>query len=214
MKLNKKINESLNGFIKGDSLSSASKEAMKNLSTVDLMLDLSSKKFCTSCGNKSCKDLVFPILKPNSDVLFLFSTVDEYDMAAHTFFGRGSRFLYSLINNLHIDNYSISTVVKCGKCIEEDVYNKCYSLYLIRELNIIRPKKIVCFGQSACNIVKTFLLKDNNYFNKNDDCAGVSKYNDTDVLFTNDLNYVLSFSENEMTERKNKVWKDLKNFFK
>ena len=212
MSLEKQINEQLKS-IKPSGLLTASKMANDNLKKVNLFLDLASKKQCLNCSNKQCTNLVMPIITENSDVLFIFSTLDEYDMTTHSFYGKGSRLLYSCIPALNIEKYSVTSVVKCGN-LSASAFENCYSYYLSRELDLIKPKKIVCFGANASNIIKSYFIGDNNYFNNDDDCKGTYTIDDINILFTNDINRICTYSEEEMTKRKKQIWNDLSNFIK
>ena len=114
MSLEKQINEQLKS-IKPSGLLTASKMANDNLKKVNLFLDLASKKQCLNCSNKQCTNLVMPIITENSDVLFIFSTLDEYDMTTHSFYGKGSRLLYSCIPALNIEKYNMPKEIKNKK---------------------------------------------------------------------------------------------------
>lgn len=213
MNLINNLNTELAGKIDNVVLQKTSNAVNFNVKKNNLLLDLASKKMCMSCPNKKYTDIVLPVLNRNSSVLFIFSTLDGYDKQTGTFFGKGSRLLYSIIDYLKIDSYSITSVLKCGGVCNKNCYELCHSFYTSREIDLVKPKKIICFGVSACNVIKEMFVGDSTTLIQNEDmCTGTDKVDDIDILYTLDLNNVLSFTGKLLVDKKRIVWNDVVNF--
>ena len=111
---------------------------------------------CTRCGlSRGRKNIVFGVGNPKADIMFIGEGpgADE-DEQGEPFVGRAGQLLNNMIAamGLHREDVYIANVVKCrppqNRAPERDEIETC-SPFLMRQVDVIRPKIIVALGATA-----------------------------------------------------------------
>ena len=111
---------------------------------------------CTRCGlSRGRKNIVFGVGNPRADILFIGEGpgADE-DEQGEPFVGRAGQLLNNMIAamGLRREDVYIANVVKCrppqNRAPERDEIETC-SPFLMRQVDVIRPKIIVALGATA-----------------------------------------------------------------
>ena len=121
---------------------------------------------CGSCQRCSLADtrtnLVFGDGNPDSPIMLIGEGPGEQeDLSGIPFVGRGGQLLDQMLDiiDLHRDKYYICNIVKCRPPKNRDPLNTeqdaCIP-WLRRQVQIVRPKIIVCLGRiAACRILRS-----------------------------------------------------------
>ena len=111
---------------------------------------------CTRCGlSRGRKNIVFGVGNPKADIMFIGEGpgADE-DEQGEPFVGRAGQLLNNMIAamGLRREDVYIANVVKCrppqNRAPERDEIETC-SPFLMRQVDVIRPKIIVALGATA-----------------------------------------------------------------
>ena len=111
---------------------------------------------CTRCGlSRGRKNIVFGIGNPKADIMFIGEGpgADE-DEQGEPFVGRAGQLLNNMIAamGLRREDVYIANVVKCrppqNRAPERDEIETC-SPFLMRQVDVVRPKIIVALGATA-----------------------------------------------------------------
>jgi len=111
---------------------------------------------CTRCGlSRGRKNIVFGVGNPKADIMFIGEGpgADE-DEQGEPFVGRAGQLLNNMIAamGLRREDVYIANVVKCrppqNRAPERDEIETC-SPFLMRQVDVIRPKTIVALGATA-----------------------------------------------------------------
>ena len=111
---------------------------------------------CTRCGlSRGRKNIVFGVGNPRADIMFIGEGpgADE-DEQGEPFVGRAGQLLNNMIAamGLRREDVYIANVVKCrppqNRAPERDEIETC-SPFLMRQVDVIRPKIIVALGATA-----------------------------------------------------------------
>ena len=111
---------------------------------------------CTRCIlHKGRTNLVFGVGNPNAELMFVGEGpgADE-DMQGEPFVGRAGQLLNNMISAMGLkrEDVYIANIVKCrppqNRTPEKEEADTC-SPFLMRQINVIRPKAIVALGATA-----------------------------------------------------------------
>ena len=111
---------------------------------------------CTRCGlSRGRKNIVFGVGNPKADIMFIGEGpgADE-DEQGEPFVGRAGQLLNNMIaaTGIRREDVYIANVVKCrppqNRAPERDEIETC-SPFLMRQVDVIRPKIIVALGATA-----------------------------------------------------------------
>jgi len=111
---------------------------------------------CTRCGlSRGRKNIVFGVGNPKADIMFIGEGpgADE-DEQGEPFVGRAGQLLNNMIAAMGIrrEDVYIANVVKCrppqNRAPERDEIETC-SPFLMRQVDVVRPKIIVALGATA-----------------------------------------------------------------
>ena len=111
---------------------------------------------CTRCRlHKGRKNLVFGVGNVNADIMFVGEGPGAYeDEQGEPFVGRAGQLLNNMISAMGIQRQDvyIANIVKCrppsNRTPERDECDTC-SPFLLRQIDVIRPKVIVALGAVA-----------------------------------------------------------------
>ncbi len=111
---------------------------------------------CTRCKlHKGRTNIVFGVGNPKAELVFVGEGPGhDEDLKGEPFVGRAGRLLTDMIKamGLQREDVYIANVVKCrppeNRLPEKDEIATC-STYLLRQLDVIRPKVICCLGSCA-----------------------------------------------------------------
>ena len=111
---------------------------------------------CTRCKlHKGRTNIVFGVGNPKAELVFVGEGPGhDEDLKGEPFVGRAGRLLTDMIKamGLQREDVYIANVVKCrppeNRLPEKDEIATC-SPYLLRQLDVIRPKVICCLGSCA-----------------------------------------------------------------
>jgi DNA polymerase len=112
---------------------------------------------CTLCElSKSRTNTVPGLGDPDADILFVGEAPGEKeDLAGIPFCGAAGKFLDEMLASIGLtrENVFILNTVKCrppGNRDPEDSEKEACKSYLTKQLEIIKPKLIVCLGRHSC----------------------------------------------------------------
>jgi len=131
----------------------------KNINSMPKELE-ELKKICINCRlcnlSKTRTNVVFGEGNPKADLMFIGEAPGEQeDKSARPFVGKAGKLLTKIISNvlnLSREDVYITNIVKCRPpnnrvpTIEEAI--KCRP-YLLKQIDIINPKILVCLGKTA-----------------------------------------------------------------
>lgn len=118
---------------------------------------------CTLCRlHKGRTHLVFGVGNPDADLMFIGEGPGrDEDLQGEPFVGRAGQLLTRIIMAMDLkrSDVFIANIVKCrppqNRAPSEDEAERCIP-FLIEQVNIIKPKVIVCLGSVAVqNLLKT-----------------------------------------------------------
>ena len=154
------------GFEYHESLS-LSTNSVDNINLPNDMYNLKDcVEHCYLCElSKSRKNILFGQGNINSDIMFIgdIPSVSE-DEEGHYFLGRSGEILSKMIENvllLDTNEVYITNIVKCrpnGNDLPKDQDIHTCSSYLHKQIELVKPKIIVCLGEMA---YKHFIKDDN-----------------------------------------------------
>ncbi|RKU24653.1 uracil-DNA glycosylase [Candidatus Poribacteria bacterium] len=132
-------------------------EPQTKLADVDLATLDADAKSCTKCGlHEGRTNVVFGVGNPNAELMFVGEApgADE-DLQGEPFVGRAGKLLTKIIEDgmkLKRDDVYIANVLKCrppgNRNPVPDEVETC-SPYLIRQIELIKPKVMVALGSFA-----------------------------------------------------------------
>lgn len=135
--------------------------ANKSLARNNLICDI-IKNNCIGCNSSNKNLYVLPEGSVFSDIMIVLSEPSELEGKIHTTaYDNFGRILDVIIDKLGLkrDNIYITNIIKCAKnCNLKDDAIVCAFNFLQREINIIKPKKIIAFGDLAISILNSMDL--------------------------------------------------------
>lgn len=220
---NSEINSVLATRLKESDIKIASDLCTKGSLRNRLNFDIMCRTGCNNCVNKCSKGVVIPEGNVNADVMFICEQPTEIDGKTNTvMFDAQGRIFTVIIDKLGIkrDNIYISPVIKCSTKAEdtEDLALMCASSFLLREISLVQPKKIIAMGTTATNIVRT-LLGGLDAVNevlsvRGEVFRGYLDDLEFDVLQTISTDFLLTKSGSMYEKYKMDIWKDISSFYK
>ncbi|MDR2655663.1 MAG: uracil-DNA glycosylase [Oscillospiraceae bacterium] len=118
------------------------------------------KSGCLNCGKCALAEMrtnvVFGVGNENAEVMFVGEGPGENeDLRGEPFVGRGGQLLDKMLRAVHLDrtkNIYITNIVKCrppgNRDPKPDEIADCFP-YLDKQIELIRPRIIVCLGRHA-----------------------------------------------------------------
>lgn len=179
------------------------------------------------CSNTNCivKDkCVFraiPNGNTNADVMFLNKMPTEYEMANMTSHcDRNGVFLSLVLDKMNVSRDCIycTDMIKCNAQLNEESYKECLQEYIMKEMECISPKIIICNGLSvlkACvknNLLQHILPEDIAYgkiYN-----ATLPSGTETKVIAIYDLDTVLKKTGDDYVACKTGLWSQIMSAFR
>lgn len=219
----KAISESLN-----DKLSSADIElGMDAVNQQVLKFSNLRTNLYRQCSNTNCKIKcknsfrAIPNGNINAEVLFLNKMPTEYEacnMSSHC--DRNAVFLSLILSKMNVSRGSIycTDIIKCSNCqLDEDSYNECIQTYLVKEIQYVAPKVIICNGLSVLKAC----IKSNVLIDLPSDITYGKIYNartvsgeSIKVIAIYDLDTVLQKTGEDYDKCKTELWKQILSAFK
>jgi uracil-DNA glycosylase len=160
---------------------------------------------CTRCKlHKARTNIVFGVGNPKAELVFVGEGPGhDEDIQAEPFVGRAGKLLTQMIEamGLRRSDVYICNVVKCrppeNRLPEKDEITTC-SPYLIRQLDVIKPKVICCLGACSAQTLLNTTQGISRYRGEWFDCRGAK------LIATYHPAYLL-----RNPAAKGEVWKDL-----
>lgn len=196
------------------------KGALKNR----LMLDILCRKQCSRCSNCITNDsnVVIPEGNVNADIMFVCEQPTEIDCKVNTvMFDAQGRVFTVILEKLGMqrDNVYITPVIKCSN----ENYNNmlainCASSYLLREIALVKPKKIVAMGTTAINVLRTLICNKNQIQDvlevRGQVINTVFDDNEISILQTISTDFLLTKAGSLYKHHKINLWNDITEFIK
>jgi uracil-DNA glycosylase family 4 len=132
---------------------------------------------------------------------------------------RNGVFLSLILNKMNVSRDSIycTDIIKCNNKLDEQSYNECIQSYLIKEIDFVNPKIIICNGLStlkAC--IKSKVLNDLpldvTYGKIYDAKTSLNKY--VKVISIYDIDTVLQKTGEDYEKCKTELWTQILSAFK
>lgn len=116
-----------------------------------IILEISAKYNCKSCLNYDNKDFAYPIGNPNSKIMFINNYTNVNSHIPLT--DKGGILFNVLLDKLNLSIHDVY-VTSISKCVTEDINTcfKCAATYLLREIDMIKPKVIVTLGETPARV--------------------------------------------------------------
>lgn len=173
---------------------------------------------CTS--KNKCIFRALPNGNTNADVMFINKMPTDYEVATMTSHSDKIGVFLSLIlkkMNVSRDSVYCTDMIKCNTQLDEQSYYECIQSYLIKEIEYVAPKVIICNGLSvlkAC--IKTGVLKNlptDITYGKIYEANTASDF-PVKVIAIYDLNTVLQKTGENYEKCKTELWTQILSAFK
>ena len=174
---------------------------------------------CTITDKSPFKSI--PQGQPDAKIMFINNSPSDYEMYSMTSCSdKEGVFLSIIIDKLkpYLDSKNISTnqiyytdVVKCNN-VTSDECNYCINRYLKKEIDIIKPKLIICNGINTLYSIANAGIIENlptsiDYGNIYTVTTSTGLY--FNIIAINNLNEILQKDGNEYTQWKNILWRQM-----
>ena len=218
----KAIIQKLNGKLSEQDLEKTTQIMNKQIELSSLMFKLRSACTDINCANVNrCAFRAVPVGNINADVMFVSKMPTEYEAcigASHT--DVNGAFLSLILDKLNVprSNVYMTDFIKCctGN-LDEASYNQCITNYFIKEIDIIKPKLIMCIGLP---LLKTF-VKTGIFDNLSETVSYGNIYNantksghSVKIMSIYDLDKVLQKTGDDYEKCKTELWGQLLAGFK
>jgi DNA polymerase len=217
----KAIEESLN-----DKLSIEDITTGMSIVNRQIMLSNLKSNLYRQCNNINCKvkdKCVFraiPNGNTNADVMFLNKIPTDYEignMCSHS--DRNGTFLSLILSKMNVSRDSIycTDMIKCNKQLDEQSFKECIYNYVVKEIEYVIPKVIICNGLSllkTCIKLKVInnLPVEVTYGKIYE--AETATGQPVKVIAIYDLDTVLKKTDSEYTRCKTELWSQILSAFK
>lgn len=215
------ISESLANKLSPEDISTGMSLVNRQVSISTLKTNLYRQCCNVNCQAKDkCIFRAIPNGNTNADVLFLNKMPTEYEacnMSSHC--DRNAVFLSLILNKMNVSRDSVycTDMIKCNTQLDEASYNECIQAYVVKEIEYIAPKVIICNGLSvlkAC--IKTGVLNglpSDVTYGKIYDASTISNV-PVKVIAIYDLDTVLQKTERDYERCKTELWTQILSAFK
>lgn len=217
------INSALLNKLKPEDIKTASDFCKKGALRNQLNLSIMCKINCNDCVNRCTKGVVIPEGNVNADTMFICEQPTELDGKTNTvMFDAQGRVFTVILDKLGIkrDNVYITPVIKCSTKTDNelDLALICSSTYLLREIALVKPTKIIAMGTTAVNITRS-LLGELDYVDDALQVRGQSFTGKLDgiqleVMQTISPDFLLTKAGSLYNKYKLDIWNDINNFYK
>ena len=159
----KQINEDLKVRLRQEDFVSSKERLEKIAYYNNFKLSLLTKRYCNGCGNKENNKIVLPYGSPFSKIMIVLSEPTENEGITHTVaFDSSGRILDVIIDKLvdksviKRDNIYMTNIIKCyKKCDDKQNSFICGVNNLQKEINLLKPEKIIAFGDLAISVLNS-----------------------------------------------------------
>jgi DNA polymerase len=156
------VNTLLFNKLSDEDIKASSEFAKKSALRNQLIFDIATKRDCEHCAECSNNLFVIPEGNVSADVMLVMDPPSEYDGKTHTsMFDANGRLMTVILDKLGLkrDNIYITHISKCCKTVEGlDAQYLCGAKFLLREIDLVKPKMIITLGDIAMRVVRAFLL--------------------------------------------------------
>lgn len=217
------INSILVNRLREEDIKSASDFCKKGALRNRLNIDIMCKSHCDSCINKCSKGIVIPEGNANADIMFVCEQPTELDGQAHTvMFDAKGRIFTVILDKLGIkrDNIYITPIIKCSTQVEDsyDLSLTCSASYLLREIALVKPSKIVAMGTTSVNALRALLGDLENVTDilsvRGTTFTGQLDGHTIEVMQTISTDFLLTKAGAMYNKYKMDIWNDISNFYK
>ena len=119
-----------------------------------------------SCSNTSCPikcntwARCIPNGKLNTEIMFADAYPNAFDVYGGCFTGITGEILHQGLSNINRDNIYCTTILKCNNIqdVNQNVIKCCLSFYFLKELENIKPKKLILTNAAYLACVKYNVL--------------------------------------------------------
>lgn len=172
--------------------------------------------FGINCANANkCTLRSLPSGNIDADIMFVGKTPTEYETCIGAFTDVNGAFLSLILDKLNIPRgnvYMTDFIKCCTNNLDEESYNSCINTYFAKEVDIIKPKLIVCLGLP---LLKTFVRA--NIFNGLSETvaygniynASTKSGNPVKIMSIYDLDKVLQKTGEDYEKCKTELWGQL-----
>lgn len=218
------IIEGLQDKLAPEDLSLAAKIANLQNTLMGIKTDLYLRCSDLNCSAKGlCPFRSIPNGNMNADVMFISKTPSQYEacnLNSHS--DRAGVFLSLILQKLGVSRESVyyTDMIKCHtNNLDKNSYNQCINHYMIKEIECIAPKLIICDGLS---LLKACARMENPVFLDLPSDIAYGKIYDTrtakgfavKVMAMYDLDVVLRKTGEEYDKCKTDLWQQLLTAFK
>ena len=212
----------LNGKLSEQDLLKTSEIMEKQIRFSSLIFKLNTACTEVNCNNASkCMFRSIPVGNIDADVMFVSKTPTEYETligASHT--DVNGAFLSLILGKLNTPRGRIymTDFIKCNtNRLDEDSYNLCINNYFAKEVEIVKPKLIICTGLSLLMAFVRSGIFDNlpeavsygNIYN-----ASTKSGHPVKIMSIYDLDKVLQKTGDDYEKCKTELWCQLLTGFK
>lgn len=180
-----------------------------------LQMNLCGQCSQLKCNSKAqCCTRSKPNGSPTATVMFINKMPSAYEAAAGTSFSdEKGMFLSLILQKMNVDRgmvYMTDYIKCCNMQIDQESFKTCSETYLMKELEIVDPKLIICNGMSVMKTMATnkiiFGLPETvTYGNIYDVVYSVGR--NAKIMCIYDLERVLQKTGSDFAECKNNLWK-------
>lgn len=217
----KAISDSLSGKLSFEDISTGMSIVNHQIMLSNVKTNLYRQCYNTNCNARDkCIFRAIPNGNTNADVLFLNKMPTDYEvcnMSSHC--DKAATFLSLILNKMNVlrDSVYCTDIIKCNTQLDEQSFNECIQTYIVKEIDNVCPKIIVCNGLTVLkSCIKSGIL--NNLpsdvtYGKIYDANTISNL-PVKVIAIYDLDTVLQKTGEDYERCKTELWKQILSAFK
>lgn len=212
------VNMALANKLGSEDINASSNFCRKGAARNRLTLEIITRLHC-HCPEKDGVLYTLPEGNINADIMFIGDIPSEWDGQTHTtFFDASGRLITVVLDKLGLkrDNIYVSNATKC--CIKngdaQEIAYICASRFILREIDLVRPKMIITLGVLPANIIRSMVMN----LPEVEDVSSVRNTlfpvqigeHNCKVAHTISPSFVLSKNGAMYTKYKTDLWNDIK----
>lgn len=159
---NSEVNAPLKNKLVTSDIDKCSESCKRSAYRTQLLFDIITRTSCEGkCALSKAKGFVIPEGNVTADVMIIGEPPTKLEGDVHTsFFDASGRLITVILDKLGLtrDNIYVTHVTKCytSEAIDE-VHYTCALRFLMREIDLVRPKLIITLGIEAANVLRTYV---------------------------------------------------------
>ena len=147
------VAESMNEKLSSEDISTSMSLVNRQIMLSNIKTNLYRQCTNTQCQVKDkCLFRAIPNGNTNADILFLNKMPTDYEIGNMcSLCDRNGAFLSLILNKMNVPRDAIycTDMIKCNEQLNEDSFNQCISNYIVKEIEYVAPKVIICNGLSV-----------------------------------------------------------------